>query len=439
MKSKVLKLLATGVMAVALAASFGAFTTFAETVKASGNLDGDVIGWKYYADKDKTQEITDEEYWEDPYNSNYTSEKVIEKSCKWTLYNSGRLDITLNSGYKSGTIADFSKVTDVPWYQYRSSVTSVNVAEGVTSIGKWTFGSLENCKSATLPSTIDTIPVSCFSGSGLTTFTMPQNIKKIALYAFKGCTSLSSVTFDENLTEIDTNAFENSGLVNLDFTSGITTIGNNAFLGCTELKSVNIPNIESFGVYVFSGCTSLETVTFDEGITALQDSTFFGCTSLKSIALPENLKTIGNGTFNSSGLEYIILPESLEYIGYSAFASTDLEAVYLQSPISTLTEGTFSNENNIINFYVERTSELKNVIYPYIRGIEKDNGARFSVKDLGDIDGNSSWNDMDISHALRYVTTAESDDIVDKYALDMNLDGNRDMVDVIALYNYIRQ
>ena len=130
----------------------------------------------------------------------------------WTFDDEGTLRIDGN-----GRMKDYGYGQRSPWYNYRSSIKSAVIGEGVTSIGG-----------------------SAFSGcSSLASVTIPSNVVSIGNQAFYRCSNLTSVTIPE----------------------GVTSIGNSAFSGCSRLASVTIPEgVTSIGISAFSGCSSLKFV-----------------------------------------------------------------------------------------------------------------------------------------------------------------------------------
>ncbi|MCH5179582.1 MAG: leucine-rich repeat domain-containing protein [Prevotellaceae bacterium] len=91
-------------------------------------------------------------------------------------------------------------------------MTSVNIGNSVTSIGKYAFA---DC-------------------SGLTSVNIPNSVTKIGEYAFAYCSGLTSVTLPDSLTSIPYMAFEN----------------------CSKLSRVVWPSeCTSFSSYPFSGCS----------------------------------------------------------------------------------------------------------------------------------------------------------------------------------------
>ena len=108
----------------------------------------------------------------------------------WTLDSEGTLTI---SG--TGAMTDYSNDSKAPWYSRRSSIKSVIIESGVTSIGDRAF----------------------YYYTGLTSVTIGNSVTSIGNYAFYDCTGLTSVTIGNS----------------------VTSIGGYAFEGCTRLTEIN--------------------------------------------------------------------------------------------------------------------------------------------------------------------------------------------------------
>ena len=177
-------------------------------------------------------------------------------------------------------------------YQIGRNIRSVDIPQGVTSIGKRAF---DGC-------------------SALTTLSLGEKIKTIGNYAFENCTSLTGVTIPQSVTSIGYYAFEGCTNLNpLTIKGPITSMGNYAFAGSTYLTSLTLyDDIQTIGNFAFLGSTSLKTVTLPKNLTSIGEYAFACCSELESITIPENVKTINPKTFaDCSKLEYIILPAGL--------------------------------------------------------------------------------------------------------------------------------
>ena len=139
-----------------------------------------------------------------------------------------------------------SNMVTHPWTSEAnySSITSVVIGDGVTSICSNAFKQCPNLTSASIASTVTSIDNQAFSECGkleTVTFTDADNshLTHIRPNAFANCVKLSSITIPE----------------------GVGEIGDFAFVCCSALVSATLPStLSTMGVHVFRDCTSLASV-----------------------------------------------------------------------------------------------------------------------------------------------------------------------------------
>ncbi|MBQ7913762.1 MAG: InlB B-repeat-containing protein, partial [Clostridia bacterium] len=102
-----------------------------------------------------------------------------------------------------------------------SSLTSIEIPNGVTSIDSYAF---YNC-------------------SSLTSIEIPDDVTSIGSYAFSYCSSLTGVVIGDSVTSIGGSAFYNcSSLTSIEIPDSVTSIGGSAFYNCSSLTSIEIPD-----------------------------------------------------------------------------------------------------------------------------------------------------------------------------------------------------
>lgn len=310
------------------------------------------------------------------------------ENVSWVLTSDGTLTI---SG--SGKMADYNTSSNTaPWYKNRTSVVSVVVKSGVTSLSSYAFYGCYKLASAILEAGVETvgsyafqdckkltgvmlsdglkeIGYDAFSGcSGLTDVTIPEGVTKLGSSAFYNCSSLTSVNIPAAVTSIGGSTFYNcSSLTGVTIPVGVTSIGYSAFSGCRNLTSVTIPDsvtsidslafsdcsaltsvnipdrVTSIENSVFSGCGSLTSVNIPAGVTSIGSSAFSGCGGLTSVAIPDGVTSIGSSAFSGcSGLTSVTVPEGVTSIRYSAFSGcSSLTSVTIPESITNIEESTF--------------------------------------------------------------------------------------------------
>ncbi|MBR7031624.1 MAG: leucine-rich repeat domain-containing protein [Prevotella sp.] len=228
-------------------------------------------------------------------------------------------------------------MTKAPWNAYKSSITSVVIESGVTSIGEYAFNQCANLASVTIPTGVTSIGRSAFEQcSSLTTIDIPVSVTTIGNGAF-GRTGLTEIDIPASVTTLGSSVFMScTNLTTVSIPTSVTSIGQSVFYGCSNLKSANLPdNLTSIPSQLFYQCTSLEAITIPASVTSIESQAFRNCTGLTSIDLPANLTTIGVYAFsgcNNASLTSISIPASVTSIGQSAFRNcSNLGTVTLNS------------------------------------------------------------------------------------------------------------
>jgi hypothetical protein len=256
----------------------------------------------------------------------------------------------------TGAMPDYTSGNS-PWDGYRVSITTVNIQNGVTSIGNYAFYACISLPSITIPNSVTTIGGGAFYDCGsLTSITIPNSVTTIGNDAFQYCRSLTSVSIGNSVTTIGVSAFHACwSLTSITIPSSVTTIGGSAFFGCTSLTSITIPNsVTTIGDGAFYGCSSLTSITIPNSVTTIGGSAFGNCTSLTSITIPSSVTTIGEDTFKGcSKLTSITIPNSVTTIGSSAFNNCrSLTSITIPNLVTSIGNQAFYNCMDLRNVTV---------------------------------------------------------------------------------------
>ncbi len=215
-------------------------------------------------------------------------------------------------------------------------LTTVAIAEGVTTIGAEAFVGCSNLTTLILPSTIDNLGEKAFDGcDNLSKLVYPDSENlQAAVAGINVPETCRVIAYPANaLAEIQPDgrviAYDKSGqyvylvavpndmpledgkyyVVNDD----VNYIYEGALAGCSNITSVYIREGVTVGKNAFKGCEHLQTVELDEGVTTVMDGAFANCDGLTTIVLPSTLTNVGNDIFaECDNLQKVVYPSSLQ-------------------------------------------------------------------------------------------------------------------------------
>ena len=303
----------------------------------------------------------------------------------WNLDSDGLLTI---SG--TGEMMDY-RDTEIPWYDYKSTIQSVVIFSGVTSIGGNAFSYCTNLKSVDIPDGVTSIEFYAFCNcTSLTSIVIPDGVTTIGLGAFYNCTSLTSIVIPDGVTTIGLWAFRDcSSLTSIAIPDSVTSIRDLAFsetaffndssnwkdgilyinnaLICAK-ESVTETVIRSGTIviadYAFCDCANLTSVVIPDSVTGIGEWTFAGCASLTSVAIPDSVTSIENQAFmNCTSLTNVTIPDSVTSIGFSAFEGcTNLTSVTIPDSVTSIGAWAFFDCTSLTDVYYSGTEAQWNAI-----------------------------------------------------------------------------
>ena len=159
---------------------------------------------------------------------------------------------------------------------YGTALTSLNLNDGLLSIGSGAFKECNYLKDASLPASVR------FLGGS----------------AFYNDKALSNIKLSENLKRIESSTFYFCNITNIDIPEGVTEIKGNAFASTGKMTNVNFPTtLKKINLEAFTNNYDLVALTLPDGLEELGNRAFQHCVDLKYLYIPESLKKIGTGVF----------------------------------------------------------------------------------------------------------------------------------------------
>jgi len=211
----------------------------------------------------------------------------LDNGLKWSLDYYNKLTI---SG-ENIAIPDFSYSVSAPWEKYSDYIETINIANGITVIGSFSFHGLDNLTEITLPDSATTIKSNALCECDLIeSVTITKGVSDIENGAFYDCNSLENINVDPLNTVYESE-------------NGIVYTKNKASLiqypSGKEERSYNMPSsVNYIASMAFHNCIALESITVSSALTKLENDTFKGCDYIRSVSIPVSITTIGESCFN---------------------------------------------------------------------------------------------------------------------------------------------
>lgn len=317
----------------------------------------------------------------------------------WVLDENGCLKIN-----GTGAMFEYSSNKQSPFYG-NTDIKTVEIGEGVTSIGDFTFANCGNVERITIPNSVtmigeqafinvDKVSIQAHIDSYAKEYAERHGIPFVSLdgdIVDSGkCGDNLTWTLDEDgLLEIsgtgemyDYKRFESpfygpdmqTGVHEIKIKEGVTSIGSNVFCWLTSLKKISIPNsvlrigdsaittcsmtsleipdsVVEIGEAAFSNNSNLEKVVLSKNITTISADMFMSCSKLTDIKIPDGVTEIGSDAFwGCSSLKELEIPDTVTSIGSRAFSGCNsLASINIPEGIDYIAETTFNGCESLTN------------------------------------------------------------------------------------------
>lgn len=168
--------------------------------------------------------------------------------------------------------------------------------------------------------------------------TMPSTFTSLYVRTEGDETALTATQFKTIVTKV--NAQSAAVTLDLSMAKFETTEFPASLAGNTKLGTIKcFENTATIAAGAFKNCTALTKATVPTGVETIAESTFEGCTTLASLILPSSVETVGNMAFKNCNALAEIDFASMKSIGTEAFAGTGITSAKISA--TTLGEKSF--------------------------------------------------------------------------------------------------
>lgn len=202
-----------------------------------------------------------------------------------------------------------------------------------------------------IPANIESIGDFAFARSGLESINIPNGVKTIGYAAFYHCDNLNEISIPASVTWIEPSAFAYSAWLNNwannPQASDFLVVGDGILIAYKGQESyVVIPEeVETIAPGCFIGREEITGIKIPDTVTIIGEEAFQDCINLTAIHGGSFVKKIGDRAFANTNLQEVTIGEYVEEIGLGAFScegNQGRKVTFLgeKLPIITHTENT---------------------------------------------------------------------------------------------------
>lgn len=282
----------------------------------------------------------------------------------------------------------------------------LHIPQGVISIAGGAFASCPGLKSISLPDSLVSFPLTCFTRctnleslfskyasednksiiidnklilcieNNNELYSIPSGVNVIGVGAFGRNQKLVEIHLPPSVTRIEAGAFAGcSSLQEIHLQPGVESIGYGAFMQCKSLKSIVLPDtVRTLGASSFNGCEALTCIEISNALERIESETFMNCSSLIFVSIPDSVVFIGEHTFeNCKELEAIKLPQRLEIVENNLFDNCEtLRQIEIPESVRTIKRMSFYGCSSLQKVtFPSALEEIEEVSFNYCRALEK--------------------------------------------------------------------
>ena len=281
----------------------------------------------------------------------------------------------------TGEMQEFELPSDAPWFSHNNDVKKIQIADGVTTIGKNAFKKLTKLIHVEIGNDVTTIGEFAFNGCyTIDTVIIGSDVTQICDSAFSACNSLNYIYYMGTETEynkvdwyeineeeydaiwfrvryifiedIETDSGKCGGNLTWTYDVPACTL---TISGTGDMDDYNYDKMPPWYQWRFF----IKNVVMEEGITKIGELSFNGCDKLETAIIPDGVKIINNGAFNTCySLKAITIPDSVTTINYGAFSScSSIISVAMGSGVASIGEYAFAGCDSVIEYTVDNDNQ----------------------------------------------------------------------------------
>lgn len=164
------------------------------------------------------------------------------------------------------------------------------------------------CANTIIPSSVSIIGSNAFAGTSISSIEIPEGIVGIGFRSFYGCSNMKHIRLPKSLQCIDDSAFGHSGIVSIHIPPSVNDIDGSAFIGCQCLQNIEV----DLGNAVYDSRDNCNAI-----IKSDSHKLICGC---KNTIIPQSVITIGENAFaENTEIESISIPSGVQEIEPHAF------------------------------------------------------------------------------------------------------------------------
>ena len=228
---------------------------------------------------------------------------------------------------------------------YSSGCSEVVLPKTIKSIGKYAFCDT-NIKSINLPEGLESIGEAAFKDCVyLELAELPSTLKHLDDWAFYNCTNITISTLPGAIETLGKGVFGHNGpggkITSFTFPDHITELPDSMFYYRNGMKEIKLPaNLKKIGTRVIC-YTDITELAVPESVTEIADAAFMGA-PLANVVLPKSLKRVPALAFARTNMKNLnFLPEGITEIGDQAFYKSQLEEANIPEGVTSIGSNVF--------------------------------------------------------------------------------------------------